>query len=282
MDIKNFNPYVRFCSTTNIENDYPKTLKAYDFRLFHVLEGGFTAIFDDRKITVQKGSSLIFPPNTAYRLMVDKCGKSKHITVNFDFVTDNYGATAHAPSVPEEYNESEIFSNRILVPFDRIFYLSDTQFCTGTLKEMCREMRSNNLHSQEMASALLKKLLVEFIRKDNSSKKKLDDNSVAICKKIKDCVGENLTGELTNITVAKELGYHPYYINSIFKKVEGVTLHSYIISQKIDLAKYLLLSTNLPIAKISEQCGFSGASYFSECFAKNSGVTPSEYREKSR
>ena len=62
MNIKDFNPCVRFCSLIKLNEDYPKTLKAYDFRLFYVLEGGFTAVFDsDEIITVSEGGLSFFP-----------------------------------------------------------------------------------------------------------------------------------------------------------------------------------------------------------------------------
>ena len=282
MNIKDFNPCVRFCSLIKLNEDYPKTLKAYDFRLFYVLEGGFTVVFESETITVSKGETLVFPPNTAYRILVDKYGYSNHIIVNFDFVSNHYEKAVHAPSGLDSFKENEIFSNCSLPPFDKILYLSDTWSCATVLKEMCLEKKSNHMYSQEMLSAMLKKLLVELIRKERSDQKLKNTGRAMICARIKDYIGDNLTGGVNNIVIAQKFGYHPYAINAIFKKSEGVSIHSYITAKKTALAKELLLSTDLTVSEISEKCGFSSASYFSECFMKNEHITPLNYRKNAR
>lgn len=282
MQIKDFNPCVRFCSPIKITEDYPKALKAYDFRLFHVLEGGFTAVFDSKKITVSKGETLVFPPNTAYRILVDQYGYSNHIIVNFDFVSEHYGKAVHAPSDLDSFQENEIFSECSLPPFDKILYLRDTWSCTTVLKEMCFEKKSNHAYSQEMLSATLKKLLVELIRKEKSDQKPTNTGGAMLCMRIQDYIGDHLTSGVNNIAVAQKFGYHPYAINAIFKKNEGISIHAYITSKRMELAKELLLSTDLSVSEISEKCGFSSASYFSECFMKNEHITPLNYRKNAR
>ena len=254
MNIKDFNPCVRFCSQTKINENYPKMLKAYDFRLFHVLEGGFTAVFDSGAIAVSKGETLIFPPNTAYRILVDKYGYSNHIIVNFDFVTDCYEKVAHAPSAVDSFKENEIFSAHSLPPFDRTFYLSDTWFCTSVLKEMCLEKNSDNIYSQEMLSAMFKKLLVELMRKEKQDRKLTNTGGAMLCTRIKSYVDSQLTAGINNVSVASQFGYHPYALNAIFKRNEGITIHSYITAKRLALAKDLLLSTNRSVAEIGETC----------------------------
>ncbi len=282
MDIRKFNPYIRFCSPIKVSESYPETYKAYDFRLFHVLEGGFTAVFDTEEITVNKGETLMFPPNIAYRMLINEYDYSNHIIVNFDFVTDNYGSAPQAPTGLDRFKKDKVFSTCSLPPFDRILHLSDTWSSTATLKEMCQEINSNNPHSQEIASAMFKKLLVELARKEKNNQKLINIGKENICMRIKDYIDNNFLLGINNIDIAKKFGYHPYAINAKFKKTENITIHSYITSKKLELAKEFLLSTNLSIAEISEKCGFSNPSYFSECFMKNEGITPLGYRKNAR
>ena len=103
-----------------------------------------------------------------------------------------------------------------------------------------------------------------------------------LCTRIKDYVDAQLTAGVNNVLVARQFGYHPYALNAIFKKNEGIIIHSYITARRLSLAKDLLLSTNCSVAEIGEICGFSGASYFSECFMKNEGMTPLAYRKNAR
>ncbi|MBR4835373.1 MAG: AraC family transcriptional regulator [Clostridia bacterium] len=41
----------------------------------------------------------------------------------------------------------------------------------------------------------------------------------------------------------------------------------------------MLVTTNYPISRISQQLGFSDVKYMKKCFKKAKGKTPSEYRK---
>lgn len=57
--------------------------------------------------------------------------------------------------------------------------------------------------------------------------------------------------------------------------------YQYLLSQKILIAKKLLLGTNVSITNISEQLGFKSVFYFSRLFKKKVGLSPREYRIQS-
>ena len=72
----------------------------------------------------------------------------------------------------------------------------------------------------------------------------------------------------------------PSYLSHIFSKTTGFSLWDYIISRRIDQAKQLLLSTDRKILDIAFECGFQNSVHFNKCFRSQTGLTPSEYREK--
>ena len=72
-----------------------------------------------------------------------------------------------------------------------------------------------------------------------------------------------------------------FYLVHAFKQYKGISPISYLIKLRIKHAKDLLITTNNSIAQISESCGFSSQSYFSQVFRKETGMTPNEFR-KSR
>ena len=129
-----------------------------------------------------------------------------------------------------------------------------------------------------MRKVLISRIAREWARRESEPR----DSGGVLCERIKEYIKSSITGEMNNVSVAKKFGYHPYYLNSLFKKKNGTTLHEYITEKRLGYAKELLLSTDLSIAEIGERCGFSGASYFTECFSKRIGVTPSEYRSKAK
>ena len=282
MDIRKFNPYVRFCSEVMLSSDYQKASKAYDFRLFYVLYGGFNAVFDDRTIEVREGDVLVFPPNTTYRLLLTECGKSNHIIINFDFVSDNVGTGTRQLDTPENFKHDEIYSTECTEEYSGIFYLKEAFFCADMLSEMCKERRASLNGLSEMLSADMKRLLIKLSREKERRQQSKRDAKDTLCDLIKEYIKKEYGSAVSNSEIAAKFGYHPYYVNSVFKKRTGYTIRAYLIEFRLKAAIELLLSTELTVAEIGTACGFNGASYFSECFSTHLGITPTEFREKAK
>lgn len=66
----------------------------------------------------------------------------------------------------------------------------------------------------------------------------------------------------------------------VFKRKKGITMQQYHNKLRMEAACKLLRSTFLSIGEISEQVGFNDTLYFSRCFHRFSGMSPSEYRKK--
>lgn len=85
--------------------------------------------------------------------------------------------------------------------------------------------------------------------------------------------------ELTRSKIAAEIHLNPDYLSSIFREKSGQPLSLFIANARIEKAKKLLITTDLPIKDIYIQSGFSDISYFSKQFKQIVGVTPHQYRE---
>lgn len=75
-------------------------------------------------------------------------------------------------------------------------------------------------------------------------------------------------------------GYSQSILSINFKKYFGVTLVQYINKRKIEYARNLLRRTNLSILDIAMDLGFFSVSHFNHLFKKETGLTPSQYRNK--
>ena len=78
--------------------------------------------------------------------------------------------------------------------------------------------------------------------------------------------------------MAEVAGYHPSYFSKLFSKKLGITPAQFIIRKKTDLAIEQLLNTNRSISHIAEDLGFNSQFYFHNFFKKQTGLSPSEYR----
>ena len=89
---------------------------------------------------------------------------------------------------------------------------------------------------------------------------------------------EYIAGHVGQKITISELAEHcqltPNYLSCIFKKISGKTITDYILEQKIDLAKQLLLSKENKASEIASVLGFHSQSYFIERFKKQTGMTP--------
>ena len=282
MKLQDFNPHVRFCSAVWLRSEYERKAMAYDFRLFYVLHGGFTACFEEKTITVREGGVLIFPPSRPYRIIPDEYQKSNHIIVNFDFVSDKIDVPSLTIFEPEPFLPERLCSTAFIEPFSDIFHMENAFFCREILQTMCEEMKADRPYAVCVLSGMMKQLLALISREATTARHKPQSAPEQLCAKIADYLKTAALGAIDNSAIAKEFGYHPYYLNTVFKKTTGATLHTHIVKRRLEIARELLLSSEKSIAEIGNLCGFSGASYFSESFKAHMGITPSEYRQRAK
>lgn len=105
-------------------------------------------------------------------------------------------------------------------------------------------------------------------RDENSLKNELSDR---LLKNI-----ENPNFSLSEL--AKEVGYSVPYLSTLFKKSFGSNFRDYLLEQRLERAKLLLLSTSMKNYEVGIAIGMQDANYFSACFKRKYGVTISEFR----
>lgn len=89
-------------------------------------------------------------------------------------------------------------------------------------------------------------------------------------------ISHHLTEDLSLKALEKEFFVSGEHISREFKKRTGITLHSYIIHSRIDLAKKYILQ-GIPVHDVYHRCGFGGYNHFFKVFKKECGITPMKY-----
>lgn len=95
-------------------------------------------------------------------------------------------------------------------------------------------------------------------------------------------INENISKPLNLDIVSKAIYISPTYLSRIFKSDLGINFIDYINISKMNLAQEKLISTKIPIIELSNDLGFTQASYFTKIFKRWTGFTPSEYRHKNK
>ena len=113
------------------------------------------------------------------------------------------------------------------------------------------------------------------------SKEFLPAQNRSLGQMIKTYIRGNLGEKITLADLSTRLHCSTVTLTENFRQEFGITIAQYIMEKRIRLAKKRLTETEAPIAEIAESCGFSDLAYFSRCFRKATGLSPSEYRRSS-
>ncbi len=89
-------------------------------------------------------------------------------------------------------------------------------------------------------------------------------------------INENLSQKISVSSVANHCGISADYLSQIFKKEMDENLSSYILRQKLEKAKILLLK-GVNEKEICFEVGFSSQTYFITVFKRFYKMTPTEY-----
>jgi AraC family transcriptional regulator len=93
-----------------------------------------------------------------------------------------------------------------------------------------------------------------------------------------DYIHTHLDRDLSLAEIAGVINISPTYFANLFKRATGISPHQYVIKQRVERAKELLLKTDLVIADIALRVGFSSQSHLNHQFKRLTGITPKQVR----
>jgi AraC family transcriptional regulator len=96
--------------------------------------------------------------------------------------------------------------------------------------------------------------------------------------KVKLYVEAHLSDDITCPELATLVRLSPSHFSRAFKVSFGCSPHAYVVAQRLDQAKALMLSTEAPLCEVALVCGFADQSHFSTKFHRAVGRTPSAWR----
>jgi AraC-like DNA-binding protein len=113
----------------------------------------------------------------------------------------------------------------------------------------------------------------------------LGDKKSILIEKIKNIITEMIhySDELpkTNFSdyISEKLGYDYTYLSNVFTEVKGMTIQHFIILNKIERAKELLLYNEMNLTEISYALHYSSVAHLSNQFKKITGLSPTFFRK---
>ncbi|OXS55294.1 hypothetical protein B1A99_23765 [Cohnella sp. CIP 111063] len=80
--------------------------------------------------------------------------------------------------------------------------------------------------------------------------------------------------------VSQSVNLSKSYFSTCFRDITRMTFTQFLQHVSVYAARDMLLQTNYPVYIVAERCGFSDQRYFSKMFKEQTGLLPSEYRQR--
>jgi AraC-like DNA-binding protein len=116
----------------------------------------------------------------------------------------------------------------------------------------------------------------------------LDDNRSILIERIKNVITEMIhySDEIPTQNysdyISDKLSYDYTYLSNTFSEVKGITIQQFIILNKIERVKELLLYDELNLTEISYKLHYSSVAHLSNQFKKITGLTPSYFKKMKK
>ena len=98
-------------------------------------------------------------------------------------------------------------------------------------------------------------------------------------RRVEEFIRENLENDLSLAELAAVAELSQFHFLRVFRHSMGMTPQQYLMRRRVERAKELLATSDLPLVEIGFQTGFKNQSHFTTLFRKFTAVTPKIWRE---
>lgn len=128
---------------------------------------------------------------------------------------------------------------------------------------------------------LINKVLTEngFELIDSRQSRIIEKIKITIIETIRDMAEGTLNDISFTDLLQENLNLSYQYLSTLFSSSEGITIEKYIILQKIEKVKELIVYDELSFSEIAYRLGYSSVQHLSSQFKKITGLTPSHFKK---
>lgn len=218
----------------------------------------FMSLNNESIKTYNKNCIILLSPNTAHHYgPLD----------NLAFVNDWVHFTTDE-TIP--LKENTVFEN---------FNDHDIAHLSHIINDIVTERREDNLHSEEICSNQMRYVILKIDQLISIKERMYSDNPhYSEMLYIRNKFLGSFQNDISINDFAEEVHLSSSFFRHLYKEFFNISPQSDLINARIQYAKYLLKTTDDPINKIAEDCGYTNHEHFMRQFKNKVGMTPSEYR----
>ncbi len=223
-----------------------------------ILNGSFTEVLDRRHFECNSHSVIVKPAGEAHANLYDRSG-------------------IHCFLI-------EVLPERLesLHSLSKIF--NQVSHIRGAMLSMLAARIYKETHIMDSASPIsIEGLSLELIAELSRNARPAFERKIPPwLKQAKEILHAHYTDTVSLAAVAKIVGVHSVHLAREFRRFYGYTIGEYLRGLRIQFACDKLSTSDLPLAEIALNAGFSHQAHFSRLFKHHIGVTPSEFRSLHR
>lgn len=237
--------------------------------IYFFADGNVKYYVENESYELKKGDLLIIPPGKMHRPVIEENVPYERyvLWIYNSYLTKNCGINGFIQSI----NALADAKNTHLVSFADGGY---EQLCTLLDKTLDNFNSCDDLSGYVAESCIM--LILDSIKKAFYEVEYAVYDEGDIIRQVIAYLNKNYIVSPTLDELSAEFFISKYYLSHRFKEYTKTSVHNYIITKKINLAKELLKGGTSP-QKVSEQCGFSTYSNFYKAFVERTGVSPRKY-----
>lgn len=258
--------HLLYISTSRYEGDWHSTPHAHHCtELFYVSSGKGSFLVNDDVFDVKADDLIIVNPNVPHTEMSRDESPLEYIVLGIEGLQFT-SFTNHM-----EYEDYSVH-NYYEFKHEILFYL----------KTLVQEMAQQDDDYEAVCQNLLEVLIINMVRRTKANLIVAPSQKITKeCYFVEQYINNHYQEDITLELLSEKTYMNKFYLVHAFKQYKGVSPINYLIRLRVQQAKELLETTNYSIAQISDSCGFSSQSYFSQVFKKACGMTPNAYRKSS-
>lgn len=238
----------------------------------------------------------IFPvEKNHYLILNDECKYTSRLNPSHDvesfcisFIKPFVEDVARSIMLPDEKLLDEPEGTSIYPVFNEKLYAHDQMITELIQKLKYNSGSENNLNQaclEELFYKLLERILILNLDKrieSISTLKKVP--RIEILERLnlaREFMHSNIDRPINLNQIARNACFSTYHFLRLFKEVFGETPRQYLIRNRLERARKLLLKTSLSVTDISLETGFESISHFTRLFNRHFGNSPAKFRKQT-
>lgn len=235
-----------------------------DYQLLYIASGKSHFFIDGKEHIVTAGHMVIFHPDEPQHYKYYKEDRTSVYWVHF--------TGSQVEKILEHYN---------IIRGEKIIYSGTSPDFQWLFGQIIQELQLCRKQYDEMLTLLLRNIFI-LIRRSLEINKNFTDTMEKEVSYAIYYFRDNFNKEINVDEYAQSLNISVSWFIRCFRQITGMTPLQYVINLRISNAQMLLETSDYTISQIAESVGYENALYFSRLFHKQTGISPKEYRKKSK